>query len=157
MLYAAFEQARYCARRRLSLRIEHRVAATDIDHHRMGAPLVILQTYRVLLAWTATGVEILPLAQKMRIYAVFRVKSRHVVVNYHFDPLRRHMFEQVLQLGHIEVVGGAKRIGAQGPEVVRGDRIGHIQGKIAVNMGWLRKCGEMHQPAPMPDQHSVGL
>ena len=116
-------------------RIEHGITATNVCFHGMFSPDTVAQFQINSVARPAAIRVIRSLRQERAENTMFHVKHRHVLMNGHFEPIRRGSLQERFQLGKIQVVRGGDPLQAELVlEIIRAQPIRDVEREIADNL-----------------------
>ena len=117
-------------RRGLGHRVVERVAAADVGLQRMLRPHAITQLDVVVVARAAAVGAVGTRRQKGTVDAVLHVKHGDLLMDYHFQPVRRNRVQKIGKLADIEVVGSRHPRGASVLEQLNGKRVGRVEREV---------------------------
>ncbi len=135
----------------LRLRSEHRIAASDIRHHRMRAARLIPQLHAMLLTRPAAILVACSARQKSAEHAMLRMEHRQVLIRDGLDILRARIARQIRDLRRIQIV--RRREPRDQLQILRRrQRIRRIQTEIA-DQRWMLPLAQRLQDPGRPHQN----
>lgn len=96
----------------------------------MGHPLLIAQANLVLVAGPPAVGLVRARRKHGAEHAMLHVEHRHLLVDDHFEPLRRHGRDQVQQLIAAQVIGSRDPLGAQVAKILHRQFVGGIEREV---------------------------